>query len=264
MNQGISPRPLAWLKPGDPFPPITQAWEAHDPAPGLLAAGGCLDVPTLLAAYSHGIFPWFSDGEPPLWWSTDPRMVLSVDEFKLHRSLKRELRTLVTDGRLELRFDRDFGATIRACATAHRPGQNGTWIVEEMQQAYLGLHLQGHAHGIEAWVDGARCGGLYVVSMGRMVFGESMFSLSSNGSKLALCGLVAFCRHHGMPIIDCQQQTPHLASLGARPWERRVFAQRLTGLTSQSPVNWEFDPLYWKSLFTAPPTARDTPPRFAL
>jgi leucyl/phenylalanyl-tRNA---protein transferase len=255
MNLGTSTRPLAWLKPGDAFPPVTHAWGAHDPAPGLLAAGGCLDVPTLLAAYGPGIFPWFSDGEPPLWWCTDPRMVLSVDGFKLHRSLKRELRTLLRDGRLDIRMNRDFGATMLACATARRPGQSGTWIVDEMRRAYLALHVQGYAHGVEAWVDGVRCGGLYVVNIGRMVFGESMFSLASNGSKLALCGLVAFCRSHGMPVIDCQQQTPHLASLGARPWTREVFAQRLAALTPQTAVAWKFDPLYWNSLFTGTPNS---------
>jgi leucyl/phenylalanyl-tRNA--protein transferase len=234
---------------------VANAWTDADPAPGLLAAGGVLDVPTLLRAYQQGIFPWFSDGQPPLWWSTAPRMVLSVNEFKLHLSLKKMLRTLLKTGRLEIRIDHDFRSTVQACATVARTDQEGTWIVEDMQRAYGQLHDAGHAHSIEAWVDGHRCGGLYAVSLGRMVFGESMFSHASNGSKLALCGLVAFCRNHGMPFIDCQQQTPHLASLGARPWTREVFAQRLAALTPQTAVAWEFDPLYWNSLFTGTPNS---------
>lgn len=264
MTRSTPPRPLAWLQPGEPFPPVTDAWTDDDPAPGLLAAGGVLDVPTLLKAYRQGIFPWFSDGQPPLWWSTAPRMVLSVSEFKLHLSLKKQLRALLKAGRLEIRIDHDFRATVQACATTPRIDQEGTWIVEDMQRAYGKLHDAGHAHSIEAWVDSRRCGGLYAVSIGHMVFGESMFSHASNGSKLALCALVALCRAHHMPIIDCQQQTPHLARLGARPWPRQAFTEALQGLTQQSPAPWVFDPLYWNSIFSTPPTACDAPQRPAL
>lgn len=264
MNQDTSSRPLTWLNPGDPFPPVAHTWGTSDPVPGLLAAGGRLDVATLLSAYGQGIFPWFSNGDPPLWWSTNPRMVLNTNEFKLHRSLQRELRTLLRHARLELRVNHNFDATVQACATALRPGQSGTWIIDDMQEAYSALHSQGHAHSVEAWVDGKRFGGLYVVNIGRMVFGESMFSLESNGSKFALCGLVAFCRSQGMPLIDCQQQTRHLASLGARPWPRELFVQWLQNLALQPAVAWKFDPIYWNSLFATPFTARDTPTPSAL
>jgi len=252
MAAARAPRPVAWLQPGDPFPPLEQAWSGEDPAPGLLAAGGALDVPTLLAAYHQGVFPWFGDDQPPLWWSTDPRMVLTTSEFKLHTSLKKQLRSLLKMNRLEIRVDADFRATIHACARSLRSGQKGTWIVESMQEAYCALHQVGHAHCIEAWVDGNRCGGLYVVNIGRMVFGESMFSFHSNGSKMALCALVAMCRIQQMPIIDCQQQTSHLASLGARPWPRHEFTKRLIELTKQAQANWDFDPLYWDALFCSP------------
>lgn len=264
MSPPTPSRPLAWLQPGDPFPPVANAWTDADPAPGLLAAGGALDVPTLLLAYRQGIFPWFSDGQPPLWWSTAPRMVLNVNEFKLHLSLKKMLRTLLKTGRLEIRIDHDFRSTVQACATVARTDQEGTWIVDDMQRAYGQLHDAGHAHSIEAWVDGHRCGGLYAVSLGRMVFGESMFSHASNGSKLALCALVALCKVQHMPLIDCQQQTPHLASLGARPWPRHAFTEALEGLTQHPSPHWGFDPLYWNSILSPPPDACDAPQRPAL
>jgi leucyl/phenylalanyl-tRNA--protein transferase len=190
-------------------------------------------------------------------------MVLSVSEFKLHLSLKKQLRALLKAGRLEIRIDQDFRATVQACATTPRMDQTGTWIVQDMQRAYGKLHDAGHAHSIEAWVDGQRCGGLYAVSIGHMVFGESMFSHASNGSKLALCALVALCRTHHMPLIDCQQQTRHLASLGARPWPRQAFTQALEDLTQRPSSPWVFDPLYWNSIFALPSNARDAPERSA-
>ena len=255
LNPPPPTRPLAWLQPGDDFPLVTEAWTDNDPAPGLLAAGGALDVDSLLGAYSRGIFPWFSDGQPPLWWSTDPRMVLRTSEFRLHSSLKKELRALLRNHRLDIRIDHDFRSTIAACANTPRLGQDGTWIVDEMQEAYVRLHEAGYAHSVEAWIDGVRCGGLYAVNIGRMVFGESMFSLRSNASKMALCALVAFCLAHDMPIIDCQQQTQHLASLGASPWARDAFTRQVDGLTRQPPVPWRFDPIYWNALFNRPPAS---------
>jgi leucyl/phenylalanyl-tRNA---protein transferase len=189
LNPPPPTRPLAWLQPGEDFPPVAEAWANSDPAPGLLAAGGALDVDSLLRAYSRGIFPWFSDGQPPLWWSTDPRMVLRTSDFTLHKSLKKELRALLRNQRLDIRFEHDFRSTIAACAHTQRAGQDGTWIVEEMQEAYVRLHEAGYAHSVEAWIDGTRCGGLYAVCIGRMVFGESMFTLRSNASKIALSAL---------------------------------------------------------------------------
>lgn len=249
LNPNIRTRPLVWLQPGDSFPPVNEAQGVNEPAPGLLAAGGSLDVGTLLSAYSLGIFPWFSDGQPPLWWSTDPRMVLRIKDFKLHPSLKKELRSLLRANQLDIRFNNDFRSTISACATSPRQGQDGTWIVQEMQEAYLRLHNAGHAHSVEVWENGTMCGGLYVVCVGRMIYGESMFSRKTNASKLALCALVAFCLAHDIPMIDCQQQTRHLASLGAAPWPRDVFTQHLQRLTQQAPAPWGFDPIYWTQLF---------------
>lgn len=250
MNHPPLTRSLPWLQPGEDFPPTEHAWTDTDPAPGLLAAGGVLDIKTLVSAYRQGIFPWFSEGQPALWWSPDPRMVLPVADFKLHPSLKKQLKTLLKHGRLSIHVDIDFARTIKACAKTPRKGQKGTWIVEDMQRAYLALHHAGHAHSVEAWVDGECWGGLYLTSIGRMVFGESMFSHHSNGSKLALCGLVALCRAQRLPQIDCQQQTEHLSSLGATPWPRDRFVQDLSGLIDGPAPRWEFSPLYWHELLS--------------
>lgn len=243
---------LPWLEPGDRFPPVDQAWGPGDPAPGLLAAGGALDVPTLLQAYAQGIFPWYSAGQPILWWSTDPRMVLRTADFRLHRSLRKTLGRLLQDRRLEIRFDHDFERVIRACALTPRKAQVGTWILPPVVQAYARLHAAGHAHSVEAWIDGELSGGLYCVNLGAMVFGESMFSRRSDASKLALCALVAFCLAHGIPLIDCQQDTPHLASLGATLMGRGDFCEHLRSTTMHQPPVWRFDPLYWNHLFTGP------------
>lgn len=221
-----------------------------DPAPGLLAAGGQLDTITLLKAYRSGIFPWFSQGDPLLWWSTDPRMVLDVQQFRMHTSLRKQLNSLLRQQRLELRFDHDFKSVIIHCATVPRMGHGGTWILHEMVTAYTELHQAGHAHSVEAWIDGELAGGLYVVNTGSMVFGESMFSLQPNGSKIALAGLVAFCRANNLPIIDCQQQTRHLSTLGARPMARSQFVKFMTPLTKHSPPEWTFSPLFWPELLS--------------
>jgi leucyl/phenylalanyl-tRNA---protein transferase len=239
------PRPLPWLKPGDAFPPVEQAWGAGDPAPGLLAAGGALDVSTLLRAYGQGIFPWYSDDQPILWWSTNPRMVLRVVDFRLQPSLRKEIRAGLRSGRLEIRFDHDFEAVIHACSGSPRKGQHGTWILPEMIEAYCALHRAGHAHSVEAWWDGELAGGLYCVAIGRMVFGESMFSRRSNGSKMALAALVAACSAWGVEAIDCQQNTAHLASLGARELPRSEFLQIVQRNTRSSAPGWRFEPLYW-------------------
>ncbi|MBN4841548.1 leucyl/phenylalanyl-tRNA--protein transferase, partial [Citrobacter braakii] len=165
-------------------------------------------------AYSNGIFPWYSTGQPVLWWSPDPRMVLHVDEFRVRRSFRKVLHRFLKDPRCEVRIDSAFGDVIRACARTPRPGQDGTWIVPDMQAAYRALHRAGHAHSVEAWWDGELVGGLYLVNLGRAVFGESMFTHRRDASKMALAALVAACRAWGVALIDCQQQTRHLASLG--------------------------------------------------
>ena len=239
---------LPWLDPGDPFPPSAQAWNADQPAPGLLAAGGALDVESLLRAYSGGIFPWFSEGQPILWWSTDPRMVLFTDEFRVHRSLRKTLAAFAGSARCEIRMDTSFAAVIKACATSERPGQSGTWIVPPMVQAYADLHRAGHAHSVETWIDGELAGGLYCVSLGHAVFGESMFTRVPDASKIALAALVAFCLHAGIRIIDCQQNTQHLASLGAREIRRSDFVAAVAQNARKPPPAWQFDPVYWSQL----------------
>ena len=246
-----SPPPLTWLTAGDPFPPPDQAWANNSPAPGLLAAGGSLDADSLRAAYAQGIFPWFSEGQPVLWWSTNPRMVLQVNQFRLHRSLRKRLAALLVQGRLDIRMDTAFEQVIRACAGAPRPGQGGTWIVEDMVQAYCGLHAEGLAHSVETWLDGELVAGLYCVAIGRAVFGESMFTRVTDGSKLALAALVAWCREHDVPQIDCQQVTPHLASLGAQPVPRAAFLQAMRQQATRPAPGWQFSPVYWKRLLEA-------------
>ncbi|MGE4240342.1 leucyl/phenylalanyl-tRNA--protein transferase [Ramlibacter sp.] len=243
---------LPWLNPGDPFPEASQAWDARQPAPGLLAAGGALDVESLHRAYSSGIFPWFSEGQPILWWSTDPRMVLFTEEFRLHRSLRKTLANFVRDPRCELRFDSAFDEVVRACATSARAGQSGTWIVPAMLKAYRAFHEAGHVHSVETWVDGQLQGGLYCVAIGRAVFGESMFTRAPDASKIALAGLVAFCRAQGIPMIDCQQNTRHLASLGAREIARSEFVAHVAQASVLPAARWEFDPVYWRELLPPP------------
>ncbi len=244
----IPDTPVPWLVPGEAFPPVQQAWGPLEPAPGLLAAGGALDVESLLRAYRHGIFPWFSQGQPILWWSTDPRMVLRAEAFRLHRSLKKTIAALAGGIRVEVRFDTQFSEVIRACAGSPRPGQSGTWIVPEMVQAYQALHRAGHAHSVETWIDGQLAGGLYCVAIGKAVFGESMFTRVPDASKIALAALVCFCRVHGIPLVDCQQNTAHLASLGAREMPRADFcAQVAVNAALPGPV-WRFEPAYWAAL----------------
>jgi leucyl/phenylalanyl-tRNA--protein transferase len=246
---------LLWLDPGDPFPETREAWDASQPAPGLLAAGGALDVDSLRRAYSAGIFPWFSDGQPILWWSTDPRMVLFAAEFNLHRSLRKKLTRFIADPRCELRMDTAFDEVIRACSSGERPGQSGTWIVPQMVRAYEEFHRAGFAHCVEAWIDGRLAGGLYCVAIGQAVFGESMFTRVPNASKIALAALVAFCRHHSIGFIDCQQDTAHLASLGARPIPRAAFVAQIANRTTRPPPRWRFDPVYWNTLLPSTSSA---------
>ena len=245
------PFPLPWLEPGENFPPINRAWGPDSDAPGLLAAGGSLDVATLRQAYGHGIFPWFSTGQPVLWWSPDPRMVLEVAQFRLHRSLRKTLRKFASSPGCEIRIDSAFEQVIQACAGSPREGQDGTWIVPPMVQAYGELHRAGYAHSVETWIDGQLVGGLYCVALGRAVFGESMFARVTDASKIALAALVAFCRHHGIAMIDCQQNTRHLASLGAHEIPRVDFLRHIETAQREPAPRWRFEPLYWHELMTA-------------
>ncbi|TAM42336.1 MAG: leucyl/phenylalanyl-tRNA--protein transferase [Burkholderiaceae bacterium] len=239
---------LAWLAPGAPFPSPDRAWGELDPVPGLLAGGGALDAESLVRAYSQGIFPWFSEDQPILWWSPEPRMVLRVGEFKLHRSLCKTLQHFHIDPRCEIRIDSAFSQVIRACSTSLRAGQSGTWIVPPMVQAYEMLHNLGLAHSVEVWVDGQLNGGLYCVALGKAVFGESMFTRAPNASKIALAALVCFCRHYGIELIDCQQKTGHLASLGAREVTRASFVEQVAHNVALTAPRWQFEHVYWREL----------------
>lgn len=241
--------PLPWLEPGEPFPAASSAWAVGSDAPGLLAAGGSLDIDSLQRAYAQGIFPWFSRGQPILWWSTDPRMVLDVSRFKLHRSLKKTLQHFRANTHCEIRMDSAFDTVIENCAHSLRDGQRGTWIVPEMIAAYQLLHLAGHAHSVETWINGELVGGLYCVSIGKAVFGESMFARRTDASKIALAALVCFCRAHAISLIDCQQNTKHLDSLGAAEIPRSDFLAYVdVAVTMQAP-EWRYDSLYWQHLW---------------
>ena len=232
---------LPWLLPGESFPNPQKAWGPNTAAPGLLAAGADLSPSTLIDAYRQGIFPWFSEGEPPLWWFTQPRMVLQTAQFRLTDSLRKQIRTELKRGHLKITFDTAFSEVIHACASIHRAGQHGTWISPDMETAYNRLHQMGVAHSVEVWWDNQLAGGLYGLGLGRMVYGESMFARRSNASKIALCALVAFCRAENLPAIDCQQVTRHLQNMGATPITGMSFQQLLQTLVEQPKPTWRFE-----------------------
>jgi len=224
---------IPWLDSGDPFPEVERALAEPN---GLLAAGADLSLPRLLEAYRNGIFPWFSHDQPILWWSPDPRMVLFPAALKVSRSLARTLR----NARFEVRADTAFDAVIEGCRQPRR-GESGTWITEEMAEAYGTLHRAGFAHSVETWLDGKLVGGLYGVALGRAFFGESMFARVSDASKVALVALARQLQHWGFGVIDCQMNTAHLASLGAREIPRAEFTRRLRELVHYAPV-----PVPWR------------------
>ena len=223
---------IPWIEKDAPFPPVRSALK--DPN-GLLAAGGDLSPERLLEGYRQGIFPWYSEGDPILWWSPDPRMVLFPSELRVSRSLGKVLR----NRRYEVRFDSAFGKVIESCA-APRKGEAGTWIGDAMTAAYLELHRLGHAHSVETWIDGDLAGGLYGVAIGGVFFGESMFSRARDASKIALAALVAHLKSAGFGLIDCQMHTRHLETLGAREIPRARFSRLLEDLIHypQSPGTW--------------------------
>ncbi|MDP1651346.1 MAG: leucyl/phenylalanyl-tRNA--protein transferase [Rhodocyclaceae bacterium] len=230
---------IPWLTADPIFPPVAKALrEPHGPN-GLLAVGGDLSPQRLLAAYRRGIFPWYSPGEPLLWWSPDPRMVLLPDAIRITRSLAKTLRHADYAVRLDTAFDR----VIAACAATPRPGQNGTWITAEMQAAYGRLHALGYAHSVETWSNGRLVGGVYGIAIGRAFFGESMFSHATDASKIALAHLCRYLVTRGFGIIDCQMETTHLASLGARPIPRDDYLARVAVLVEggDTPGRWPAD-----------------------
>ena len=241
---------IRWLRsPHDPLPEADRALPQASDVPGLVAAGGELTTARHDEAYRKGIFPWYSAGQPVLWWSPDPRMVLLPAEFKLSRSLRKTIRRFLATPGAAIRIDSATRRVIDACATVARRGENGTWIVAEMIDAYAEWHALGRVHSFETWLGGELAGGLYGVAIGRMFFGESMFAQRADASKIALAALVAFCRAHAIETIDCQQKTSHLASLGGREIARSVFQGRLrAGLAESDVDDWSYDLRLWEEL----------------
>ena len=226
---------LRWLSPDDPFPPVTAALAEPN---GLLAAGGDLSAARLLDAYRHGIFPWFNPEQPILWWSPDPRLVLFPSALRISRSLNKVLR----NRDYEVRADTSFRAVMQACAEP-RPEQDGTWITDEMIAAYCALHEQGVAHSVETWIGGELAGGLYGVALGRLFYGESMFTRVADASKIALVHLVRQLERWNFGMLDCQVHTEHLASLGAREIPRADFMRKLRELVNYTGITgrWKLD-----------------------
>ena len=226
---------IPWLDSGAHFPPIESALTEPD---GLLAAGADLSPARLLAAYRNGIFPWYSAGQPVLWWSPDPRMVLFPAEFRMPRSLAKRLRRLD----YEIRVDTAFETVMHACAVP-RADAAGTWITPDMIAAYCELHRLGHAHSVETWIDGELAGGLYGIALGRVFYGESMFAWAADASKIALAHLMRRMERGQYGIIDCQMNTAHLARFGAREIPRRDFSRHLAELVNypQTDDVWHFD-----------------------
>jgi len=233
---------IPWLGPNEPFPDPLITSDPDANVPGLFAVSERIYPGQLQSAYQAGIFPWYSDNQPVLWWSPDPRMVLIPDQFKCSDSLKKTLRHFIADESKAIVVDQDFSAIMRACATSERKGQDGTWITHEIVDAYTALFEQGRAHSIAVMDAGVLVGGLYCVCFGKAIFGESMFSRQADGSKIALAALSAFCVQNGIPMIDCQQETAHLRSLGAAPIERKTFLQSLQTSLNQSKIalSWNF------------------------
>ena len=255
---------MIWIDNHDALPPTHLAMGPGSDAPGLLAIGAQVTPARLAEAYSMGVFPWYSPGQPPLWWSPDPRMVLPVAEFTMAHSLRKTIRRFIREafvGRCEIRIDSAFRTVMQACASSPREGQDGTWIVPEIIDAYTAWHEQGHAHSVETWVNGELVGGLYGINLGRMFFGESMFARRTDASKIALAALVAFCRANAIGLIDCQQNTEHLATFGAREIARAAFEAHLSRtLGEPSPADWTYHPGHWAQLgFEAAPPADQTP-----
>lgn len=231
---------VAWLSPTDPpeaFPPIDRALREPD---GLVAAGGDLSTDRLVYAYRHGIFPWYDEGQPVLWWSPDPRCVLRPSDFHVARRLRREMR----GSDAFLTFNQSFDAVIRSCAEPRRH-ERGTWITAAMLDAYLRLHELGWAHSIEIRTDERLLGGVYGLAIGKVFFGESMFSQIPNASKMALYGLSEILRANGFRIIDCQVISPHLLTLGATTLPRSEFATILESACAPAGAfdNWPTDPI---------------------
>jgi len=241
---GMSQRPF--LLPVDPHAPFPSPHLAMEEPDGLLAVGGDLSPARLLNAYRHGIFPWFSEGQPILWWSPDPRTVFRTEGVRLSSRFRRTLR----QSRWQVRADTAFDEVIERCAHVRRSGQYGTWITDGMQHAYGALHRLGHAHSVEVFDGRKLVGGIYGVAVGRMFFGESMFSGRSGGSKVALAALARQLQAWEWPLIDAQVANEHLFSLGAESWPRERFLQAVSGLAAMPAAAGS-----WQGIFASFPAA---------
>lgn len=242
---------IPFLGPADPFPPVDQALDNPE---GLLAAGGSLTTTRLLDAYRRGIFPWFNEGDPILWWSPDPRSVLRPSKIHVSHSLRKTLRRAA----FLITLDRAFARVLDGCA-APRAGDSGTWLSTPMRRAYLALHGAGLAHSLEVWMDGDLAGGIYGVAIGRMFFGESMFTRRSDASKIGMVHLAAQLDRWAFPLIDCQLETDHLRSLGAERMPRRQFVGEIRRLVEEPSPTWVMDEDLAGSPAHAPRTLRPAP-----
>lgn len=255
--------PLPWLIPHQAFPPVETAWGPNDPIPGLLAAGGTLDAAHLRIAYSQGIF--LVQRRPAhamvVARSTHGAADIAVPAAPQHPQFS--LQRFRSTAGCEIRIDNAFEAVMQHCAQTVRRDQDGTWIVQEILDAYTELHRQGAAHSVETWIDGRLVGGLYCVALGRAVFGESMFAHATDASKIALSALVALCRHQSAAQIDCQQATQHLASLGAREMPRSQFLRTVAEQSQLPPMHWQFENVYWNELLPPSGDAGSTSPAAA-
>jgi leucyl/phenylalanyl-tRNA--protein transferase len=234
---------INWLGAQDAFPNPIHCQDPDASVPGLIAVSERIYPGQLARAYQTGIFPWYSDNQPVLWWSPNPRMVLKPEDFKCHDSFKKTIRHFLSDPHKKILVNHDFGAVVRSCATTRRKDQDGTWITHEIMDAYTDLYEQGHAHCIAVMDNEHLVGGLYCVAFGGMVFGESMFSHQTDASKIALAALAAWCNLHQVKMIDCQQETAHLDSLGAGPISRDEFLIHLKFALKQTNIEipWRFD-----------------------
>lgn len=251
---------VARVGDGEPFPPTSRALGEGSEAPGLLAVGGTLSGPRLEEAARRGIFPLYEPGTPVMWWAPEQRMVIPVDEVRLSHTMRPTLRRFIRKPACEVRIDGAFERVLEACATAKRKGQDGeTWIVPDIERAYLELWRAGRMRSFETWMDGELAGGLFGIAIGRMFWIESMFSHRSDASKIAFAALAAFGRERGIELLDCQLYTPHLASLGGRLIPREEFERHLARSLEQPEIeDWRFEPHLWELLdLNAPQSPKD-------
>lgn len=252
---------LPFLQPGEEFPDVEAALGQSSPMPGLLAAGGDLSINTLKRAYSRGIFPWNSECQPILWWSPNPRMVLQVSQFRIHRSFRKTLKRFAAAENCTVRMNTAFEHVLRGCAFSTRPGQNGTWLTDDMLDACQRMHQAGYSHSVETWVNQQLIGGLYLTCIGQAVYGESMFSTQPNASKIALAALVCFCALNSVTWIDCQQQTAHLHTLGAREIPRHAFSTWVAKAIRKPALHWQIpNHAQWQHFITHHGTAQHNHP----